>query len=117
MAVRIPLNKFQRISYPLTTTPTKYYTVPFDRASIILIALGTNLTPDIQTVTIAISSGDLAAGQNYTEIIKNIEIGGYDAAHLTIGKVVLTDGDSIFASCSNLSAVNLTLSLLEAVNT
>jgi hypothetical protein len=117
MAVRIPLNKFQRVSYQLTTTPTKYYTVPFDRASIVLIGLGTNLTPDMHTVTIAISSGDLALGQTYTEIIKDIEIGAKDAAHLLVGKVVLTDGDSIIAHCSGLSAINLTLSLLEAVNT
>jgi maleate cis-trans isomerase len=114
---RIPLNKFRRYSQPLTPTPTPLYTVPFDRAGIILIALGTNVTPNMQTVTISVSTTVSENGTNYIDIIKNVEIGAYDAAHLTIGKLVLTDGDSIFASCSNLSAVNLTLSLLEAVNT
>lgn len=114
---RIPLNKFRRYSQPLTTTPTSLYSVPFDRAGIILIALGTNTTPNIQTVTISLSTTSIENGANYIDIIKNVEIGAYDAAHLTIGKVVLTDGDSIFASCSDLSAVNLTLSILEAVNT
>jgi hypothetical protein len=114
---RIPLNKFRRFSVPLTTTPTLLYQVPFDRAGIILIALGTNITPDIQTVTIAVSTTEPQNGAEYLEVIKNAEIGGFDAAHLTIGKVVLTDGDSLLAFSSNLSAINLTLSILEAVNT
>lgn len=114
---RIPLNKFKRISLPLTTIPTKIYEVPFDRAGIILIALGTNVTSSIQTVTMSVSTTDPDNGAEYIDLIKDIEIGGNDAAHLTIGKVVITDGDSLFASCSNLSAVNITLSILEAVNT
>jgi hypothetical protein len=114
---RIPLNKFRRVSFPLTTTPIKIYEVPFDRAGILLIALGTNVTSNIQTVTISVSTTDPENGAEYIDLIKDIEIGGNDAAHLTIGKVVLTDGDSLFASCSNLSAVNITLSILEAVNT
>ncbi len=114
---RIPLNKFRRISFPLITTPIKIYEVPFDRAGIVLIALGTNVTSNIQTVTISVSTTDPENGAEYIDIIKDIEIGGNDAAHLTVGKVVLTDGDSLFASCSDLSAINLTLSILEAVNT
>jgi hypothetical protein len=117
MAVRIPLNKFKRVSIPLNTNLTKYYTVPFDRASIILIALGTNMSPNIQTVTIAVSSNDPTTGDPFITLVKDIEIGAGDAAHLMVGKVVLIDGDCIFAQCSSPSAVNLTLSLLEAVNT
>lgn len=114
---RIPLNKFRRISLPLSTTPELIYSVPFDRAGILLIAMGTNVTPAPQTVTISLSTTDPENGSPYIDIIKNIEIGAYDAAHLTIGKVVLTDGDTLFASCSELSGINLTLSILEAVNT
>lgn len=114
---RIPLNKFRRVSLPLSATPQLIYSVPFDRAGILLIAMGTNVTPLPQTVTVSISTIDPNNGSSYIDVVKNIEIGAYDAAHLTIGKVVLTDGDSLFASCSNLSAINLTLSILEAVNT
>jgi hypothetical protein len=114
---RIPLNKFKRVSLPLDTSPILLYQVPFDRAGIILIALGTNVTPNLQTVTISISTTEPSNGSEYIDIIKDVEIGGFDAAHLTIGKVVLTDGDSLFASCSELSGINLTLSILEAVNT
>jgi len=114
---RIPLNKFRRISIPLSATPQLIYSVPFDRAGILLIAMGTNVTPASETVTISISTTQFDNGSNYIDILKNVEIGAFDAAHLTIGKIVLTDGDHLYASCSNLSAINLTLSILEAVNT
>ena len=113
----IPLNRFRRVSLPLNTGSTLMYQVPFDRASIILVALGTNVTEYPQTVTISLSTINPLNGANYIDLVKNIEIGAYDAAHLTIGKVVLTDGDFLYASCSNLSAINLTLSILESVNT
>ena len=117
MAITVPLNRFRRVSLPLTTNLQLLYQVPFDRASILLIALGTNVTPNIQTVTIGVSTINPLNGSPYIELIKDVEIGAYDAAHLTIGKVVLTDGDYLYASCSNLSAINLTLSILESVNT
>ena len=113
----IPLNKFRRISLPLTTVSSRVYTVPFDRAGIILIALGTNVTNAPETVTLSVSTTEPDNGASYIDIIKNIEIGAYDAAHLTIGKLVLTDGDTLLARCKTLSGINLTLSILESVNT
>ena len=117
MAVKIPLNKFRRISYPLLSSTRLMYQVPFNRAGIMLIALGTNTTPLAQTVTVSISTTAPENGTSYVDVVKNIDIGAYDAAHLTVGKIVLTDGDSLFASCSSPSAVNLTLSILETINT
>lgn len=113
----VPLNKFRRVSQALTTTPQLIYEVPFDRAGIVLIALGTNVTPTPQSVTISVSSTNSITGLSYVDLIKNVEIGAFDAAHLTVGKVVLVDGDYLFASCNSLSGVHLTLSILEAVNT
>ncbi len=117
MAVKIPLNKFRRVSYPLDTSLQMVYAVPFDRAGIMLTVIGTNVTTALQTVTLGISTINPLNGAPYIEIIKNVEIGAYDAAHLTIGKVVLTFGDYLYATCSGLSAINLTLSILESVNT
>jgi hypothetical protein len=114
---QIRLNKFRRISYPLITSPLKIYEVPFDRAGIVLIALGSNVTNAPQTVTVSISSNAAENGASEIDIVKNVKIGAYDAAHLTIGKVVLTDGDVLYANCSGLSSVNLTLSILETLNT
>lgn len=113
----VPLNKFRRVSQPLTTTPILIYQVPFDRASILLTVLGTNVSPAPQNITISVSTINPLNGASYIDLVKNVELGAFDAAHLTVGKVVLTDGDYIYASCSGLSAINLTLSILESVNT
>lgn len=117
MAATVPLNKFRRVGRPLTTDSLLIYQVPFDRASILLTALGTNVTPAPQTVTISVSTINPLNGAPSIDLVKNLEIGAFDSAHLTIGKVVLTDGDYLYASCSSLTAINLTLSILEAVNT
>lgn len=113
----VPLNKFRRVSYALSATPQLVYQVPFDRAGIILIALGTNVTSSPASVTVSVSTINPLNGVPYIDLVKDIEIGAYDAAHLTIGKVVLTDGDYLYASCNSLTAINLTLSILESVNT
>jgi len=113
----VPLNRFRRVTQPLVTSAQLIYRVPFDRASILLTALGTNVTSLPQTVTISVSTVNPLNGVNYFDLVKNVEIGSYDVGHLTIGKVVLTDGDYLYATCSNLSAINLTLSILESVNT
>jgi hypothetical protein len=110
---KIPLNKFQRVSTTLTTSPTVIYTAKTQRASIILITLGTNITVEPQTVTLSLST---ATPGSQIDIIKNATLGSYDAANFTIGKVVLVEGDYFIASCSNNNAVNLTLSILETVN-
>lgn len=113
----IPLNRFRRVGKQLSTSSQLIYQVPFDRASIILTALCANTTTNAHTVTISVSTINPLNGVPYIDLVKNIEIGAFDAAHLTIGKVVLTDGDFLYAHCSGLSAMNLSLSILEAVNT
>jgi len=113
----VPLNKFRRVSRSLTLSSQLIYQVPFDRASILLTVLATNVTVAPQTVTVSVSTINPFNGASYIDLVKNVEIGAFDAAHLTVGKVVMTDGDYLYASCSDLSAINLTLSILEAVNT
>lgn len=114
---KIPLNYFRRVGYALSTNTRKIYEPPFDRASILLTVVASNVTPNAQTVTVSISTSKPENGDGYLDIIKNFEIGGYDAANITIGKVTLVEGDQLYASCSSLTAINLNLSILEAVNT
>lgn len=114
---KIPLNFFRRVGRALSATPFSVYETPFDRASILLTVLATNITPNIETVTVSISSSKPENGDTYLDIIKDFEIGGKDAANITIGKVTLVEGDKLYASCSTDNAINLNLSILEAVNT
>jgi hypothetical protein len=114
---KIPLNFFRRVGYSLSATPQLIYEVPFDRASILLSVLATNVTPNIQTITVSISTSKAENGNNYIDIIKDFQVGGFDAANITIGKVVIVEGDQLYASCNSLSSINLNLSILEAVNT
>lgn len=120
---KIPLNYFRRVGFALSAEPQFIYEVPYDRASILLTVLATNVSENIETITLSISSGQTAtelpngSGADYIDLIKDFEIGAKDAANLTIGKMVLIEGDRIYAHCSTLTAINLNISILEAVNT
>lgn len=114
---KIPLNYFRRVGYALSATPQLIYEVPFDRASILLTVLATNITSNIHTVTVSVSTALSENGDPYIDLIKDFQIGGNDVANITIGKVVIVEGDKILAHSDALSAINLNLSILEAVNT
>jgi hypothetical protein len=114
---KIPLNFFRRVGYSLSATPQLVYEVPFDRASILLSVLATNITPNIQTVTVSVSTSKNENGETYLDIIKDFQIGGFDAANITVGKLVIVEGDQLYAHSSTASAINLNISILEAVNT
>jgi hypothetical protein len=121
MALSIPLNRFRRVSRTLTTTPTIIYTAPFDRASILLITLATNKTIANQSVTLTLSATKPEDYTLYTQpsiqLVDSTTVGAKDSANLTIGKVVMIDGDNLIASASNNDAVDITVAILEAVNT
>lgn len=119
MAVQIPLNRFRRVSFPLLTTPRVMYTAPFGRAAILLTSLATNTTNTSQTVSMSISSANNITQYtwNIIDLVNTATIGGNDTANVTIGKIVLVEGDILLASCSSLSGIHLTLGILEAVNT
>ena len=110
----IPLNKFRRYSSSLGTDSVIMYQAPERRAGIILTALSTNTTDSVKTVTIGIST---QAMDQYFDLVKNISLDGYDAANVVVGKIVVEEGDYVVASSNDpLSGVNLTLSILEAIN-
>jgi len=115
MAIRIPLNFFRRVSTAVTTTQQPIYTVPFDRASIIISAYATNLTDEVQTISVKLSTVALS-GSMYT-IVSGWPILPYDATNIVINKIVLTEDDSFIVLAGNNNAVNINLSILESVNT
>lgn len=114
---KIPLNYFRRVGYALSAEPFLVYETPFDRASILLTVLAANVTENIETVTISLSTNNSENGDHKTDIIRDFPIGANDTANLTIGKLVIVEGDQVYAHCSSLTAINLNLSILEAVNT
>jgi hypothetical protein len=130
----VPLNLFRRKSITLTTNPVKVYEAPIERAGIIITALATNLTNVPQTITAGLSTGSyttnddngnpLQVQSTYFDIIKDFELAPNDAANIVVNKMVMFQGDIFVSSCgsnyyptgSTNPTVNLTLSLLEAVN-
>ena len=115
----VPLNIFVRASAALTTTYTQVYSAPTDTAGIMLTILASNVTNNVQTVTVGVSGngGAFTSTLPYFDIVKNFEIPPYDTANLAIGKIVLNNYDGLYAYCSGLSTVSMTVSILETLNT
>ena len=111
----IPLNYFKRVSVAATTTPTVIYTAPASRAGIILSAVASNLTGSTQTITVGISANNVSG--SYYDLLKSFSVPSGDAVNIAVGKLVLGTSDQLIVSSGAGSAINFTLSVLEAVNT
>lgn len=116
---QVPLNHFTRVSTTLDTTLTQVYSAPVDTAAIMLTILASNTTSNTQTITLGISGngGPNVPVKPYTNIVKSFNIPANDVTNIAIGKIVLENYDAIFASATALSSVDLTLSILETLNT
>ncbi len=112
------LNKFERRSVSATTTPAGVYTVPYQKAGVIISALASNLTNSPQTVTASIS-GSTAGSDISTPftIVQNFTISPNDTYNIVVTKLVLKSNESFIIQSGNSNAVNLTLSVLETANT
>ena len=111
-----PLNYFKRVTQAVTTTPTPIYSAPYNVAGIVITALATNLTNQNQTVTVSVST----AGVPNSNFIyaNNFIVPPNDTANLVnYNKLVLNTNDTFIISAANSSALNLTMSVLETVNT
>lgn len=127
---KIPLNFFKRqsIQVPVNDNPTvqtlsAVYEAPFDRASVIISALATNTSnTNTNTVYAALSTRGTPitkASDNYISFVSNFPIAPNDTVNIVVNKLVLSQFDNLFVwvPSSNQDAVNLTLSVLETVNT
>ena len=116
---QVPLNHFTRVSTTLNTTLTQVYSAPVDTAAIMLAILASNKTSTTQTITLGVSGN---GGQNvsvkpFFNIVKSFNIPANDVTNMAIGKIVLENYDGLYASSTALSSVDLTLSILETLNT
>jgi hypothetical protein len=116
ISTNTPLNYFRRISQAITTTPTPVYTAPYNVAGIVITALASNLTNQNQTVTVSVST----AGTPNSNFVyaSNFIVPPNDTANLVnYNKLVLNTNDTFIISAANNNALNITMSILETVNT
>lgn len=125
---KIPLNFFRRQSFTVQPqaigSVTPVYEAPFDRASVIISALATNTSnTNTNTIYAALSTKGTAITQASPEAItfvSNFPLAPNDTVNIVVNKLVLSQFDNLFvwAGENNESnSVNLTLSVLETVNT
>ena len=108
-----PLNRFKTVTTELTTINSIVYTAPTGFTGIILMAQVSNVTNSAETVTF--SHYDTSATTE-TELLKDFEIPGNDAASMITGKLILEDGDSVKAFAGANNNLKLTLSILESLD-
>ena len=116
---QVPLNHFTRVSTTLKTTLTQVYSAPVDTAAIMLAILASNKTSNTQTITLGVSGngGPNVSVKPFFNIVKSFNIPANDVTNMAIGKIVLENYDGLYASATALSSVDLTLSILETLNT
>lgn len=112
---KIPLNFFRRTTRTVTTTDQPIYVCPDKVAGIIISAYTSNVTNATQTVSVKLSNQGVP--NSMFTILSNLPVLSNDAVNLAISKIVLTQGDVFIVSAEQNSAVNITLSILESINT
>lgn len=109
----IPLNTFKTVTSEITTETANVYTTPLGVTTIILMAQVANLTDDTHNVT---ASHYSTGSSTNTELVKNFDIPGRDAASVLTGKLVVQTGDQFRLFGSSNATMKVTLSILETSN-
>jgi len=107
----LALNTFRTVTADITNSSTVIYTAPVGVSGIILMAQITNVTTTSGSVTFSHDDG-----VKVTELIKDYEIPGKDAASALTGKLVLETGNKIRVLANANSKFKITLSILESAN-
>jgi hypothetical protein len=107
----IALNTFKTVTKVVTDTSTVIYTAPVGVSSIVLMAQIANITHSSGNITFIHDDG-----VNLTELIKEYEIPGKDAASAITGKLVLESGNKIRIFANENNKFKITLSILESAN-
>lgn len=106
------LNIFRTVTADLTTDGATVYTAPAGYSAIVLMAQISNITANAEVATMSV----LASDSTETELIKDFEIPGNDAAGALTGKLVLETGYSVWAEAGTNGTLKLVLSILESKN-
>lgn len=111
----IPLNAFKSVTKKLTDTSTLIYTAPKTVSSIILSATCANYSGSTVSVTLIIEKPTLPTPSQFF-IVPNVEIPSRDVLSALAGRVVLEQGDKLYAFASDSNTVDMVLSINEAAN-
>lgn len=110
----IPLNAFKSVTRQLTNDLTLIYTTPETISTIVLSATCSNFSTEIVTIVVILEKPTTPPTQFY--IIPDIEIPPKDVLSTVAGRLVLEQGDKLYASASVDASVDFVLSLNEAAN-
>lgn len=112
MAITVPLNTFKSVAANLTTVNTLLYTAPSEITTIVLMAQVSNVTENTANASFYYKSNT----GPMTDLVKKFDIPKNDAASMLTGKLVLEQGQSVYAHAGANSALKIVLSLLETSN-
>jgi len=107
------LNSFKTFTAELNQSVQTLYTAPSGFTSIMLMSQISNITSSAADVTFIHTSAD---GLTDTELVKDFAVPGNDATSVTVGKLVLEEGESVKALASANSTLKSILSILETLN-
>jgi hypothetical protein len=115
----IPLNAFRNIAAKLTTTEALVYATPVGVSTVILSAVCANYTTTNVEVTFKIEKivnigGTPTIQQFY--IVPGIEVIAKDVLSVIGGRLVLEEGDKIYAFAESNNAIDFVMSVNEAAN-
>jgi hypothetical protein len=106
------LNIFKTVTADLTTGGATIYTAPIGYSAIVLMAQISNITANAEVATMSV----VATDSTETELIKDFQIPGNDAASALTGKLVLETGYSVVGEAGSNGVLKLVLSILESKN-
>lgn len=109
----IPLNAFVTKRENLTTANVEIYTAPTGFTSIVLMSQITNVTENAARITAWTRNGATSIS---TELAKDFDVPGRDATSITVGKLVIPDGDTLILQASANNVLKATISILETSN-
>jgi hypothetical protein len=106
------INIFRNINRDLAISGDVMYTVPLGYSGIVLSAQISNTTGSPAAFSLNILNTDSSLRSLVTDFL----VPGNDSASALIGKLVLEQGQGLFASASDDTSLQLVLSVLESQN-
>lgn len=106
------INIFRNVNQNLVTAGATVYTTPAGYSAIFLSAQVSNITAVPASFSMSVVNLDATT----RSLVTDFEVPGNDAASALVGKLILQAGQSLSASASDDTSLELVLSILESQN-